>query len=83
MVYFFKSFNPFFLNGIATICLLINLSCSLDVDSDQQLIKYFDIEIKVEGQGEVSPGGGVYINNSKIIFNLLLNKSNFSLLAKC
>lgn len=77
MVYFFKSFNPFFLNGIATICLLINLSCSLDVDSDQQLIKYFDIEIKVEGQGEVSPGGGVYVNNSKIIFKATPNNGYY------
>ena len=77
MVYFFKSFNPFFLNGIATICLLINLSCSLEVDSDQQLIKYFDIEIKVEGQGEVSPGGGVYVNNSKIIFKATPNSGYY------
>ncbi len=65
MIYFFKSF---FVYTIVFACLVMFFGCSSEFNSVKESITYFDVTLKVEGQGEVTPETGVYLKNSLILF---------------
>ena len=44
------------------------LGCSSDSVSEEESVTYFDVTIKVEGLGEVTPETGVFLKNSLILF---------------
>ena len=68
MTYFFKFIYSFLKYTIILINLAMFLGCSSDSVSREESVTYFDVTLKVEGLGEVTPETGVFLKNSLILF---------------
>ena len=68
MTYFFKFIYSFLKYTIILINLAMFLGCSSDSVSEEESVTYFDVTLKVEGLGEVTPETGVFLKNSLILF---------------
>ena len=68
MMHFCKTLHAFLVYPIILVNLTILFGCSVDNSLKEGNTTYFDISIKVEGQGKVTPETGLYFKNSLILF---------------
>ena len=60
MMHFCKTLHAFLVYPIILVNLTILFGCSVDNSLKEGNTTYFDISIKVEGQGKVTPETGLY-----------------------